>query len=369
MSSVIRVGLLLILGLVVLARGLVYLNDRLASMGRSQPSAAASAAAPSPAPSTPVPAPSEAALPAVLPPPTERQLLALRAGDPAARWDALVSLRKHAVTPELLGALDDVARQAAEFPEVVRLVTCHRARVEGVSLTVAFDGLPTDPHDVAWSHDGARCLIEIIAARADEDPSRAAGILAERAVRDRTPRVRDALARLDLPELPDALIVAADDRRSSARLRRIAAVETAIAMGAALKWPDRARGWVDDADGHVSSAAVRALAAQTDEASQAIVALEVASRPEHGPLASIVDQAMVEPGTLDLQLAALAADPQQPAFARGNAARIVAGRGGEEACRRLARVGADPAIDADLATAFQAIDQRFGAAFRAEARR
>ena len=367
MSSVIRVGLLLILGLVVLGRGLLYLNDRLASAGRPQPSAPAAPSAG--ATTTPEPAPSPDASPAVLPPPTERQLLALRAGDPAARWDALVSLRKHAVTPELLTALDDVARQAAEFPEVVRLVTCHRARVEGVSLSVAFDGLPVEPRDVAWSHDGARCLIDIIAARAGEDPARAAGILAERAVRDRTPRVREALARLDLPELPDALIEAADERRSYARLRRVAAVETAIAMGAAVKWPERAHAWVDDADALVSSAAVRALAAQPDEASQAIVAREVATRPDHGPIASVVDQAMARPGTLDLQLAALAADPRQPAFARGNAARIVGGRGGEEACRRLVRLQPDAAIEADLATAFRAIDQRFGAAFRAEARR
>ena len=367
MSTAIRVGLLLILGLVVLGRGLVYLNDRLASAGRPQAAAPASPGAAAPTGSEPAdatPAPD-----APLPPPTESQLLALRAGDPAARWDALVSLRKHAVTPELIDTLDHVAREAAEFPEVVRLVTCHRARVEGVSLSVAFDGLPTDPHDVGWSHDGARCLIDIIADRAEEDPSRAAGILADRAVRDRTLRVREALARLDLPELPDPLIVAADDRRPSSRLRRVAAVETAIAMGAAAKWPDRARAWVDDAEGLVSSAAVRALAAQPDEASQAIVALEVASRPEHGPLAAIVDQAMFKPGTLDLQLAALAADPQQPSFARANAVRLVAGRGGEEACRRLARLQADPAIDADLQTAFAAIDQRFGARFRSEARR
>lgn len=367
MSSVIRVGLLLILGLVVLGRGLVYLNDRLASAGSAQ----SSEPAPAPSsPATPEPAPSAAAPPAPLPPPTASQLLALRAGNPAARWDALVSLRKHAVTPELLDALDDVARQAAEFPEVVRLVTCHRARVEGASLAVALDGLPADPHDVGWSHDGARCLIDIIAARAEEDPSRAAGILAVRAVRDRSLHVREALARLDLPELPDALSEAADDRKPSSRLRRVAAVETAIAMGAAVKWPDRVRSWVDDAEGLVSSAAVRALAAQPDEASQAIVALEVAARPEHGPLASIVDQAMRKPGTLDLQLAAIAADPQQPAFARGNAARIVGERGGQEACRRLARLdAADPALDADLATAFRAIDQRFGTGFRSEARR
>jgi hypothetical protein len=363
MSTAIRVGLLLILGLVVLARGLLYLatmpitattlKGPVATQGSVQPPAAPAAAA---APAAP------------LPPPTDSQLLALRIGDPSARWDALVGLRKHAVTPELLEALDDVARKAADLPEVVRFVDCHRARAAGASLDIALDALPENLQDVTWYHDAPACLIELIAARAAENPARAAAVLSERAMDSTAPFAIEALARLDLAELPEPLSSVADDASRGRRMRRIHAIETAIAMDAARKWPDRVRRWVDDPS--VSATAVFALNRQTDDASLAIVAHEIAQRPDSGPLTSIANLAARKPGTLDLQLVAVAADPQEPAFARGNAAILVGGQGGEEACRRLVRLdAADPAIQADLATAFKTIDQRFGASFRAEARR
>jgi hypothetical protein len=372
MSAAVRVTLLLILGLVVLGRGLLYLDDRLASAGRPAP---VSAPAPAPgsagasSPSAAAPAP---VVPRVLPPPTESQLLALRLGDPAARADALRDLRAHAVTPELLEALDDVMRQAdiQYAPEVVRLVACHRARADGATLDVAFAGLPAEPWDVAWHHEGAACLVDVIAARAGEDPARATVVLAERAIHDPTPRVREGLARLDLPALPEAIAAAADDRGPAGRRHRVHAVEAAIAMDAVRKWPDRVHAWVEDPEGLISATVVRALAARTDEASQAIVALEIATRPETGYLKALADQALLKPGTLDLGLASVAADPRHPAFARGNAALLVARQGGEEACRRLARIDAtDAAIRPDLDVAFASIDRRFGPKLRAEARR
>jgi hypothetical protein len=154
---------------------------------------------------------------------------------PAARADALRDLRAHAVTPELLGALDDVMRQAdiQYAPEVVRLVACHRARANGASLDIAFAGLPTDPTDVAWHHEGAACLVDVVAARAAEDPARATAVLAGRAIYDPTPRVLEGLARLDLPELPEPIATAADDRTPVGRRRRVRAVEA---------WSVRAQG-------------------------------------------------------------------------------------------------------------------------------
>jgi hypothetical protein len=369
MSSVLRVGLLLTLGLVVLARGLVFLNDRLASFESPTAATLQGPVAIKEPPGAHTPAASAApATPAPLPPPTESQLLALRAGDPSARWDALVALRKHAVTPELLEALDDVAHKSADFPEVVRFVDCHRARADGASLDIALNALPADLEDVTWYHDAPTCLIELIAARAAENPARAAAVLSERAMDGTAPFAIEALARLDLAELPEPLASVADDATRGRRMRRIHAIETAIAMDAARKWPDRVRRWVDDP--LVGSTAVFALNRQSDEASLAVVAHEIAQRPDAGPLASIANLATRKPGTLDLHLAAVAADPQEPAFARGNAAILVAGQGGAEACRRLTRLdAADPAMQADLAAAFRTIDQRFGAGFRAEARR
>ena len=375
MSAAVRVTLLLILGLVVLGRGLMYLDDRLASASRPAPAPAAApapVATPAGAPTPPAAATPAPVVPSVLPPPTESQLLALRLGDPSARADALRNLRAHAVTPELLEALDDVMRLAyiRYAPEVVRLVACHRARAEGASLDVAFAGLPTEPRDVAFRHEGAACLVEVIAARAAEDPARAAAVLAERAIYHPTPRVREGLARLDLAELPVPIAAAADDRSRAGRQRRVRAVEAAIAMDAVRKWPARVHAWVEDPEDLIAATAVRALAARPDEASQAIVALEVASRPETSYVKALADHALWKPGTLDLGLAAVAADPRHPAFARGNAALMVAGKGGEEACRRLARIDVtDAALRPDLDAAFAAIDRRFGPQLRAEARR
>jgi hypothetical protein len=141
-------------------------------------------------------------------------------------------------------------------------------------------------------------------------------------------------------------------------------------MDAVRKWPARVHAWVEDPEDLIAATTVRALAARPDEASQAIVALEVASRPETSYLKALADHALWKPGTLDLSLAAVAADPRHPAFARGNAALMVAGKGGEEACRRLARIdGTDAALRPDLDAAFAAIDRRFGPQLRAEARR
>jgi hypothetical protein len=367
MSALLRISLLLVLGLVLLWRFLFFLDDQLASAGR--PSATAPAA---PAASAPPPAPPAAVAPAgpAAPPrpPTDDQILALRLGDPAARWQALIDLRKHAVTPEALEALDDVARRAAHLPEVLRFVACHRARAEGASLEVALTALPDDLREVSWYHDAPACLIDVIAARAAESPDRAAAVLAERAMAEGSPAAREALARLDLADLPAALASTADDSTRRRMIRRTNAVEAAIAMDAARKWPDRVRRWVEDPD--VGTVAVYALARRTDEASLAIVARELAMRPDAGPLSSLTILVVQKPGTLDLQLVAVAADSQQPGFVRGNAALLVAAQGGAEACRRLARLALDdPAIQADFAAALQRIDQRFGANFRPEARR
>jgi hypothetical protein len=280
----------------------------------------------------------------------------------------MVDLRRHTVTPEALDALDDLARRAADLPEVLRFVACHRARAEGASVDVALAALPEDLRRVSWHHDAPACLIDVIAERAAEAPDRTAAVLAARAMADGSPAAREALARLDLVELPAALAATADDSSLRRRMRRLHAVETAIAMDAARKWPDRVRRWVEDPD--LDTIAVFALARRTDEASLAIVARELAMRADGGPLSSLTMLLAKKPGTLDLQLLAVAADPQQPAFARGNAALLVAGHGGADACRRLARLDpADPAIQSDLATAFRRIDARFGARFRAEVRR
>ena len=296
MSALLRIPLLLVLGLVLLWRGLMALDDRLASAGRPSAPAPVAPAAAAPPPGAPAAA-APAAAPAPLSPPTDDQLLALRIGDPAARRQALIDLRKHAVTPEALEALDDVARRAADLPEVLRFVACHRARAEGASIEVALTALPDDLEDVSWYHDAPACLIDVIAARAAEAPDRAAAVLAERAIAEGSPAAREALARLDVSKLPAALGRTADDGGGRRMIRRSNAVEAAIAMDAARKWPDRVRRWVENP--HVGTTAVYALARRTDDASLAIVAREFARRPDAGPLSSLTILLVQKPGTLD----------------------------------------------------------------------
>jgi hypothetical protein len=364
MSSLVRVALLLVLGIVLLGRGLVYLNDRLAS-AEHQPDAAPPSA-PSAAPA--VPPAAATAVPAPLPPPTDTQLLSLG----MSRGDDLVytlkELQHRAVTPELLHDLDATAAREP-YPEIQRFVACHKARADGAPLSQAFDALPTDPDDVDWHHDAAACLVVVIAARAEEDRDRAIPILARRAIDNGasiSSPVVDALRRLDLAELPAVIAETADN--PSRRYARVKAVEAAIALGAADKWPDRVDAWLRDdyLDGYVR----QGLANRTDPASMTFLAREITASPRDESLLGIAGRFAMKPGTLDLSLAAIAADPQAPSFARAHAAYLVGLYGGPEAAKRLGPVSSDdPTVRAALDTAFTTLDRRLGPSARAAASR
>ena len=147
------------------------------------------------------------------------------------------------------------------------------------------------------------------------------------------------LARLDPPELPTEIAEAL--AQPARRRHRINAANAAVAIGAAAKWPALVDEWLRDEQlgGHV----LQALAFRDDEASMRFLAREIAASPREDRLLRIAERFSMKPGTLDLQLAALAADPQAASFARGHAAHLVGLYGGEEASRRLAVVTADDA--------------------------
>jgi hypothetical protein len=366
MSAIVRVGLLLVLGLVVLARGLVYLNDRLAEASRPTPAAAAPAAA-APATPRPVGSPSAEALPAVVPltPPTDDQMLSLQltVGDELVA--TLNALRQHTVTPALVEALDATAVRVP-YPEIQRFVACHRARAAGAPLSMAFDALPVERHDVDWRRDSTACVLDVIAARADEDRERVIALFAERSLDMTVPAtVAQTLVRLDPSTLPPVMTEAI--ATPSRRRDRLNAVKAAVAIGAAAKWPDQVALWLRDEQ--LDGAVLYALAERSDEASMRFLAREITDNPGSDAMQQMVERFRSKPGTLDLQLVAVAADPQAPSFARVHAAHLVGIYGGEEACRRLARLTRpdDPSVRAELDAAYGTIDRRLGPALRAEA--
>jgi hypothetical protein len=364
-----RVLLLLVAGLAVLGRGLQLYDARLTDLSRTRyPDAAeayarevaqAESGAPPVSPSAAIDAmPSR--LPALpLPPATESHVAALLDGDPPRLAAALRVLRGHAVTPDVAVALD-AARARTSAPDLLRLIACHQGRHDGAPLEPVFAALPdAAPSDAVWNQEGTSCLVEVIAARAGESPALATPVLVDRVLESASPAVLLALADLDLPALPPRLADAIDDR-TRPRTRQVA-VDAALALGAARKWPDRVRAWLDDPDREVRLQVLRALAAGPDDASLELAAAALAWEPGDDSVASLASSSLALRG-LDRALAGVAADGSQPAFARAQAAFLVSTAGGDAACRTVASVRSD---DATLAPELAAASGRIAARFPA----
>ena len=370
MKPLLRIGLLLLLGLVLLARVLEHLNDRITAASRPPAPSVAEAAeaaqaigssqAPESGPAEPPPA---RPLPGAvdLPPPTDAQLDALTSGDDDAVRATLAELPSHAPTPELDAALA-AAGAGTRWPGLRRRIACLRARDPGMPLADLFAALPAGPpEDVEWRQDDSACLVRALAARAAEDPDRALAVLAPYAVRSPSPPILEALARVDPPVLPASIEQALAP--GTTPLRRSAAAEAAVAMGAAAKWSEQVRAWLDDADRGMRLATVRALAAHDDPASQALAARFIAANPGEEETRRLVETPFRGRPDLVPALVALVHDPAEPAFVRGVAARLVSAHGDEAACRLVAAVRAsDATLAPALADASLRVTQRFGPA-------
>ena len=173
MSAAVRVTLLLILGLVVLGRGLMYLDDWLASASRPAaapaPVATPAGASTPPAAATPAPvAPSCAAAAHREPAPRASPGRSVGArGCPAqpagARGDAAAprgARRRHAPGLHPVRARSRAPGRVPSRPRRRRVARCRLRRGR----------IPPSPRDVAFRHEGAACLVEVIAALAAEDP-------------------------------------------------------------------------------------------------------------------------------------------------------------------------------------------------------
>jgi hypothetical protein len=301
-----------------------------------------------------------------LPQPPDDLLEALRHPTPDGLERTLPLLSDYAATPEVDAALALLSRGPLGSDRR-RFITCLRSRPADAALSSAFEVLPTAPsRDPEWRQPGTRCLVQLIAARAEEEPDRAVAVLAEQAVES---KVRDrslisALLRLDPPELPD--VVRAGLRESgtfelSPGRRRIAAVETAVALGAAAKWPELLDPMLGDPDSRIRHAAIEMLIARRDDASLAAAARAVAAEPNDEVVVGFATAALRDGTALDRHLADLAADSSVPMFARAQAVFLVSRAGGEPAARRVVALrGADSTLGAELEAARGRVANRFG---------
>jgi hypothetical protein len=375
MSSLLRIGLLLVAGLVLLARGMEMLNTRITDASRPAPRSAAAAAeaamqaeaeamgvdAP-PASSTAPAAPSAGSgFTPSEPPADDEQLLALQFGDERSIEDTLRRLRGRASTPELQAALA-VAATRTSTPRAQRYLTCLRARQPGAPLDDVFASLPATPPDHPdWRDEAVDCLIGTIAARAGDEPQRARPVLVERALLGDASTARDALVRLDPAPIPDAVTIAL--RQPDHRRTRPRAVAVGVYVGAATTAPDLVDAWLDDADGEVRQTAILALLARPDDASQAAGARAIAATPADQAMEQRV-LALVRDGKgFDRHLAALVVDATAPNFVRANAAWLVSQAGSEPSARAVAAVqSSDATVAPAIALARRVVEQRFGKA-------
>ncbi len=314
-----RFGTLRLVTFVVVAAGatvfgLLYLNDRLAVGTRATANVALLANV------LPLPAADERPeAPAGLPPPDDAELAALEAGTDAAMAKALVSLRGKEVTPAGLRAVNLAARRTDDV-ELQRQVTCYRVR-GGAPLDAAFSALPIASSDgPEWKAAGTDCLIEAIAARANEAPERAIGL--------------------------------------------------AVAAGAATRWPARVKAWLVDSDRAVRRIAHTELLKKGDADSRLLAATALAADASDEELTQWAVGQLGSGDGFDRQLAAVAADATQPASTRARAAGLVGQHGGAAACRVVAAIAsAEPALESELAATRLRIDRRFGPGLRAAIRR
>jgi len=107
---------------------------------------------------------------------------------------------------------------------------------------------------------------------------------------------------------------------------------------------------------------VRALVRRGDDPSLAVAAAAIAASPGDADLEALAMEQLTVDRSLDRQLAALAADPQAPDFARAQAIHLVSRGGGEAAARTVAALSdRDPTMQPELAAAVRTVVRRFGA--------
>jgi hypothetical protein len=355
-TRTVRLSLLLGLGVALLFRGLQEYDRYLASVGEPAESSASPVVS---APAAPPPT-----VDALSKSDSDQWAGALEEGnDHTMEIAAWAAIRDGETSPRLRGAVDRALSRTSN-QELRRLLMCLRARERSTPLSDALDALPAEPADaMVWNSPGASCLVDVIGVRAAEDPQRVHAIFVQRALANPSESVLQGLRQIDMPELSSDVERALDSPTRRVRLR---AVEIAIALGAASKWPAIVRRALDNNDRGIRLAACRALADAPGEAAAAALARAWVSDPRDEEVARLAEARVRQRGGLDIALAQVAADPDQPLFARQEAVRLVGLHGGVDAGHILAPAArSQPDLRAEIEAAILQIEQRTGASLRA----
>jgi hypothetical protein len=298
-------ALALVLGLVLLAKGLQWFSASLRERARGprRPIPVASVAPQGKPPASPTPTP--------LPEPTQDEVQALAARDLATRRTAAETLLKRGDSAAVQTAVASALANPANAPLRDELL-CLQARADGPeSIAIALRALPTDPRGFEYNWDvpkRQRCYVAALARQAEADPERIADALVP-AVLSWSREVHETavagLVRCRLSRLPgrlEVLLKAPEDEN-----RRFA-WRAALAIGIVDMAPERVERAMDDPvlqqsvrrhlveSPRVGAARVLALLAARDSGSDAALreGLQLRESRLHDASAALVEIATSE---------------------------------------------------------------------------
>ena len=305
--------LALVLGLALLYRGLIAYGDYLAD--RSAPA--------------PAPAQAATAVTKVSPPPlaemTEPEVQQLVYAGRREQLEMLARMRERRPTARMLEAIDQ-ARVRSDDRAVVSGLTCLQVQAfPEDAFALALRTLPREKKAYAWNVDeGTLCLLRALGQHAARDPVAAREVLLLGVFSDNASvrrEVTTALARIDLPDIPAELKIAA---HSPSDHHRMFAVQAALALNALERSPAIVeRAILDDYHG-VASAARAHLERSDNPAAPRMVARLLARHGSRKALDAAFAERERTRHDVTPQILALANDIEAPTEERAAAIDLLA---------------------------------------------
>jgi hypothetical protein len=222
-----------------------------------------------------------------------------------------------AATPELPPLPPDAPRE------------CVNAREPGpAGLANALAALPTEDKAYEWNLTPAvRCMLEVVSARAADDPVRAREVLMH-GVFSSNAGVRtlafQGFRRIDLPDMPAALQLKALSKDDSERAH---AVEALLAMNAIEHMPGIVSGALDDPSGYIRGAARHALLESSGPAAPRLIAHALSLNRQSLELRRLFEERERARHDVSPALADVALDESLETPQRVNALEVVSGTG------------------------------------------
>jgi hypothetical protein len=310
----VRVIALVMLGVVLLWRGLQMWVD-----SWSAPTAApVTAAAPAPVPPSPPPPPP-------LPVATDEELRGLASSDPYIPIRTADLLLQRRVTPKLERDVDDaLARQPGE--DLESRLLCIKSRFENrETLEYMLRRFPRDDERaLRWGVDrGVRCMLDAIASRIEEGPERIRDTIILGAFSDDggvRETVLKAFRRTDFQLLPLPVLRQLNSELPHVRRK---AVNAAIALGAIRRTPEIVRRALIDEDRYVRDVAAVHLALDADAEAARLLARALVEAPENPELLHAYREREQRHRDAAQAIAALAADEREPGELRTRASDLL----------------------------------------------